>query len=629
MSESKIPIRSLEGHPLVDVEARGLAQAAANEAAANAKRVTALTEEIAELKGSGSTETVVLDIPLSSGYYYGFKDTSSDYNISEVIKSSSTSLYTPTPVDLGASAVGKKLRIISNDYKTDSGRYTGFCKTADGVTNKNYGFSEKNNFVYDEENQHYVMEIPIYTRYLYISLENRARPVRIEIVSESSVYAGRSAYVSVTGSDENGDGSNLMPFATVSKALSAGFEDIVVKGGVYRQRITIDENSRNHDGKRASISPADPDGRVIFVDPDAVIATDETHVSGKVYSATTDKMFADGNVWISQDGVQDASTLISDAERHPLERGMEYRCEDTKIERCAATTLSDALTEIESADTYKWYAESGKLYFSRPQAITEVNPLCGSFGNSLLNGFVSRARTIELIGIESKYMAINVDGMSRATLKDCKSTNVYGDGAFTYNQCASAEFVRCEAARCYKGTNGDGFNAHSSKTGNAFSKQTTALFVDCWSHDNCDDGYSDHERSETTIIGGLYEYNGKAGVTPSYGSHCTCYNVISRRNYSGFYCAGTADEAEGGKYTQMVCMGCVSENNVRGGSKIGFRLTGAGNSAMLIGCKSIGHSVGYSSEDGTKMRLVDCGSLNDATVKSGSGIVIENTTLVS
>ena len=299
---------------------------AAADAKATGDRLTALSEEIEELKGEGGTETVVLDIPLSSGYYYGFKDTSSDYNISEVIKSSSTSLYTPTPVDLGASAVGKKLRIISNDYKTDSGRFTGFCKTADGVTNKNYGFSEKNNFVYDEENQCYVMEIPIYTRYLYISLESRARPVRIEMVSESSVYAGRSAYVSVTGSDENGDGSNGTPFATVSKALSAGFEDIVVKGGVYRQRITIDENSRNHDGKRVSISPADPDGRVIFVDPDAVIATDETHVSGKVYSATTDKMFADGNVWIFQDGVQDASTLISDAERHPLERGMEYRC---------------------------------------------------------------------------------------------------------------------------------------------------------------------------------------------------------------------------------------------------------------------------------------------------------------
>lgn len=54
MSESKIPIRSLEGHPLVDVEARGLAQAAANEAAANAKSVAVLTKEIGALVGAES-----------------------------------------------------------------------------------------------------------------------------------------------------------------------------------------------------------------------------------------------------------------------------------------------------------------------------------------------------------------------------------------------------------------------------------------------------------------------------------------------------------------------------------------------------------------------------------------------
>ena len=336
------------------------------------------------------------------------------------------------------------------------------------------------------------MEMPVMARNLYISLSNTTSVVGIRVIKEGEKRSGCSAYVSVEGSDETGTGTEGLPFATITKALNAGYTDIVVKGGVYKQRITVDAYDVSHDGKRVSIAPADPDGRVIFVDPDATIATTETLVSGytKAYSATTSKTFADKNVWIFQDGVPDASTLIDDAERHPQERGQEYRCEDTKIERCAATSLAEALAEIEAANTYKWYAESGTIYFSRPQEITAENPLCGSFSNSLFSGFASRARTLELVGIESKYMTFNVGGMSRAALKDCKSTNVYGAGAYTYDQSVSVEFVRCEAARCFYGGNGDGFNGHSTNTGDPFSKQTTALFVDCWAHDNADDGYS-------------------------------------------------------------------------------------------------------------------------------------------
>ena len=614
MSEANITeIKTLNGYPLADTKARA--------------GIAALTEEINALKGDDGPAIEELNIEFSTGYYIGYG--TNYYDIHDFLKENTGSVYTPDPIDLGPSAVGKKVQIIAaNDPSYASSRCSGFCTDAEGMTYRDWRHEEGDCFVFDESSGQYVMEMPVRTRYMYISLSSTTKVTSIRLVSTPS-YAGQNAYVAVDGSDTEGTGADGSPFATVSKALDAGYTDIVVKGGVYKEKISIDANDRNHDGKRVTISPADPDGRVIFVDPDAIIATAETHVSGKVYSVATDKTFTDNNVWIFQDGVPDATTLIADAERHPLERGQEYRCEDTKIERCAATTRTDALAEIEAADTYKWYAESGTIYFSRPQAITAENPLCGSFGNSLFSGFASRARTLELVGIESKYMTFNVNGMSRAALKDCKAVNVYGAGAFTYDQSASIEFVRCEAARCYYGERGDGFNGHSTNTGDPFSKQTTALFVDCWSHDNADDGYSDHERSETTIIGGLYEYNGKGGVTPANGSHCTCYNVISRKNYSGFFYINGAAAEEGGKGGQMMCIGCVAENNTRGGTKTGFRVTAAGNSAILIGCKSIGHDIGYACGTDTQMRLVDCGSLNDATVKSGSNIVIENTTLVS
>lgn len=603
-------------------------QIAKNEedAAALSENVSQLSEEMAALKGEGGTEITEMNVEFSTGYF--FRVTQYTTSIYDNLVENASSKYTPEPVDLGLSSVGAKLQILASNFGgTASERCSGFCD-ANGAPAS--FVKEKELFTYDESAGCYIAELDIVAQYLYISTVNTTAITAIRIIKQGA-YVGDSAYVSVDGSDTEGTGANGSPFATVSKALKAGCTDIVVEGGVYKQRITIDANDRNHDGKRVSISPADPDGRVIFVDPDATIATSETLVDGyaKVYSSATDKTFADNNVWIFQDGVPDVNTLIADAERHPLERGQEYRCEDTKIERCTATALADALAEIEAADTYKWYIESGTIYFSRPQAITADNPLCGSFGAKLFDGFASRARTIELVGIESKYMMFNVGGMSRATLKDCKAVNVYGAGAFTYDQSASIEFIRCEAARCFYGGLGDGFNGHATNTGDPFAKQTTALFVDCWSHDNNDDGYSDHERSETTIIGGLYEYNGKAGVTPAGGSHCTCYNVISRNNYCGFLYTNGAAAEEGGKGGQMMCIGCVAENNTRGGTNTGFRVTTAGNAAILIGCKSIGHDVGYASGTDTQMRLVDCGSLNDTTVKSGSGIVVENTTLVS
>lgn len=582
--------------------------------------------------GSDEEDIQELNIEFSEGYYWHCNQYSIGQTLDETnLTQNENSIYAPELIDLGADAVGNKLEIIVSNTNTGSTRCIGFCSAQRLIVSFH---QEKNIFIKDEANNSYVAELPIDGRYLYISLSNKATTVSVRIIktvtpSDGTDTTVNGAYVSVDGSDENGSGSADAPFATVSKALNEGFFDIVVNGGVYKERITINSGDRKHDGKRVSISPADPDKRVIFVDPDATIATTETLVDGytKVYFTTTDKTFADNNVWIFQDGVPDATTLITDEERHPLERGMPYRCEDTKIERCTATTLTEALAEIEAADTYKWYIESGTIYFSRPQYITEANPLCGSFSKTLFNGFRNRARSLELVGIESKYLVFNVTGLSRATLKDCKSTNVYGSGAFSYDQSASIEFVRCEAARCFVGTLGDGFNGHSKNTGDPFSKQTTALFIDCWSHDNNDDGYSDHERSETTIIGGLYEYNGKAGVTPAAGSHCTCYNVISRNNYCGFYYTNSVADEEGGVGGQMSCINCVAENNNRGGSKSGYRVGGAENLVYLIGCKSIGHDYGYRCSQG-KMRLVDCGSLNDITVKSGDNIVIQNTTIV-
>lgn len=439
--------------------------------------------------------------------------------------------------------------------------------------------------------------------------------------------ARKVVYVAVGGSDSS-NGSKAGPFATVNKALQSKADKVVIFPGIYEQTIDLS----NAASEIIHITNLSPTSRVIFRPSNSLLTSTETLVSGytKVYSANVSATFASANKWIYQDGVSDESTLINDYERLPAQRGCTYRCEDTKIERCSSQAIAEALTEIENSDTYKWFYDTSNttLYFSRPQTVTADKPLRASFGGTLFSN-ADRSISLNITGIETKYMTFNVSDTSYPHITDCKSSNVYGDGAFVYNRCVGAVFNRCEAARCCQGSNGDGFNAHSYSTGNALSKQTTVTLYECWSHDNNDDGYSDHERSESTIIGGLYEYNGKAGITPSYGSHCNCYNVHSRHNDNGFFYVGEATEAEGGKYGQLYCNSCIAEyNTAKGETKAGFLISNSGNSAVLVNCKSIGNRYAYYAGTSTNgMTLIDCGAKDNVYEKFGN-VTAKNTNIV-
>ena len=436
-----------------------------------------------------------------------------------------------------------------------------------------------------------------------------------------------TAFVAVDGNDTNsGDASH--PFATVNKALQSRANVIILNEGVYEQTINLSYAIR----KNIHIINGSPTGRVIFRAANSRLTSKETLVQNytKVYYANVNVAFHANNKWIFQDGVPDETTLIENAERLPLQRGYVYRCEDTKIEKCSSQTVEEALAEIENSNEYKWFYDSSesKLYFSRPESVSASKPLRASFGGGLFSN-TNRGITLNISGIEAKYLAFNISKTSNSIISDCKASNVFGAGAFQYDQCVNATFERCEATRCFTGSNGDGFNGHSVTTGDARAKQTTVTLTDCWSHDNNDDGYSDHERAECTIIGGLYEYNGKAGITPAFGSHCNCYNVHARHNYNGFYYIGTVSEAEGGKYGQLYCNSCVAENNTEGGEiQAGFCISGAGNRAVLVNCKSIGNNYGYYADPASyDMMLIDCGAKDNTHIKQGN-ITVQNTNIV-
>lgn len=550
------------------------------------------------------------------------------YNITSLFMGSSDSSYTDISdlIDV-SNCMGQKLIIRLNKINVStSTRGFGFCDSTGVIS-----FVQNFQTYTREDDDYYYYEITVNNTHFFISYRNDYRisayvdvdtiKNRLDVDSNLSIIA----YVSPSGHDSN-NGALGAPFKTVNKALESGATEVRLFGGLYKQTINLSKCKH----KRIDIVKHESTKNVTFIPEDCVLCDTETLVSGKtkVYKATIINTPHANNPWIFQDGIADVSTLISDEERHPAQRGYECRCEDTKIVKCKATNAQDAIAEIENDSGYKWFIDGNILYFSRPSTVSTTNPICVARGGNLFSNV--KDTMLRVTGINVKYMTFNVNGTHDSVISDCKCSNIFGYGAFVYDSALNCTFIRCEASRCTNGVNGDGFNGHCSSSGDIYSKQSTVALIECWSHDNMDDGYSDHERAEIFIIGGLYEYNGKGGIVPSYGSHCSCHNVLSRQNHNGFYYTGTATDAEGGKYGQLICYNCVAENNIRGGDKAGFIVDGDGNSMKLINCKSIGNNIGYKPRSSNNsMELIDCTSYQDTIIKDGYGtFIIKNTTIV-
>ena len=537
-----------------------------------------------------------VEMPITTGYYISGITEGDDWT--QHMDADSSSQYLENAFYLGARQINKKLKFTVADHRSTSVRCFGFCDENNIVTSY-----YKESWDIWEQNQDgtYTATLPISGPYFFLSY-SELEIIGFEISEE---LINQTGYVSPNGSDTNGGSTMDFAFKTVSKALSEGCTRIILDGGSYYQRIDL---SLAH-GKHIDIISYDRAYRPVFYDPDCILANSAT-LSDGVYSATISQTISSNNIWLYQDGTPYIETQIAESERLPVQRGKNCRLEDTRIEKCYADNLADALAEIKSSSIYKWYLDSNTIYFTSPTEPSQSNPICFGTGNDLFSG-ADRSISIRLSGIKCKYMSLNLKNLCNAEAIDCCATNIFGWGAITWDNTLNAYFLRCEASSCSNGTNGDGFNADVTNTGEAFSKHYTATLIDCWSHDNMDDGYSDHRHAETTVIGGLFEYNGKAGLTPVHGAHCSCYNVYSRKNYTGFMCAGDVEEAEGGKFTQMICYNCVAELNNRAGNETGFYVDGLNNRMTLISCKAIGNPTAYYVGETASLKMVDCTSLDN------------------
>lgn len=426
----------------------------------------------------------------------------------------------------------------------------------------------------------------------------------------------------VNGNDTNPGTTESAALATFAAAFSkTGVDTTIILIGDTTERLNIKTKSNQRSvrliGKRGLVN------RIICgtkIDSGTLVAG-----TTNVYQTPLSSFSAADYFQLFQHEVFDESTLIPDDERHPLQRGKTYRCDSTKITR---VTSLDAVKTSEGY-TFFYDTDAQMLYVKIKEGTTlATNPVYipGGSGISGNDGSVA----FEMVNIECWYGSISLRFCHGGRAIDCAAKYAFGGGAWSWEAAIGVKLIRCEAARAFSGSStGDGFNAHSTTADPALAKHTVATMIDCWSHDNNDDGYSDHERCETTIIGGLFEYNVKAGLTPAFGCHDTIYNAYCRKQVNnGIALVGSATEAEGGRGSQIFVIGCICENNTNNYYVSGDKSGKDENFGKFVNCISLnGSKYGYLCGTNARIELNNCTDSGSPTAKSGN-IVVNNAALV-
>lgn len=426
----------------------------------------------------------------------------------------------------------------------------------------------------------------------------------------------------VNGNDTNPGTTESAALATFAAAFSkTGVDTTIILIGDTTERLNIkaksDQRSVRLIGKRGLVN------RIICgtkIDSGTLVAG-----TTNVYQTPLSSFSDAAQFQLFQHEVFDESTLIPDNERHPLQRGKTYRCDSTKI------TCVTSLDAVKTSEGYTFFydTDAQMLYVKIKEGTTlATNPVYipGGSGISGNDGSVA----FEMVNIECWYGSISLRFCHGGRAIDCAAKYAFGGGAWSWEAAIGVELIRCEAARAFSGSStGDGFNAHSTTTGPALAKHTVATMIDCWSHDNNDDGYSDHERCETTIIGGLFEYNVKAGLTPAFGCHDTIYNAYCRKQVNnGIALVGSATAAEGGRGSQIFVIGCICENNANNYYVSGDKSGKDENFGKFVNCISLnGSKYGYLCGTNARIELNNCTDSGSPTAKSDN-IVVNNAALV-
>ena len=349
-----------------------------------------------------------------------------------------------------------------------------------------------------------------------------------------------------------------------------------------------------------------------------------------LYETVGDTEYYNKGIWLYQHDLLEEATRISKEEEHPCQARRAHRLTSTRMHVVANVDAVKVATE----PVYYYDYTNHVLYFriAEGTSLSEYPVyIRRPDHDSYFDIFCER---LNMVGIEILYCSAHIITQD-ARITEC--ANNFGDNGWRWQMPSDAAedrnvggrgvvFIRCEAGGTFASNgNGDGFGAGMG----------SATLIDCWAHDNNDDGYSEHGGSQTTIIGGLYEYNGKGGIVPSKNDRITVYGAVCRKSRGngtarGYGICVTGTNTLDGKPTEngtkVYADGVLCTDN-----PVNFHIDNSTNVLVLINCISLRSGyAGFEAASGTYMMLHNCyHSSEQGQVKAAEGtIVVQNAELV-
>lgn len=415
-------------------------------------------------------------------------------------------------------------------------------------------------------------------------------------------------HVAKTGSD-SGAGTALSPFLTIGRAISAlvGGGIIEVGGGEYREALTI--SHPGHVWLRSKVGE-----RAIILGSEQLSVTKTTGYS-KVYQAPlaskpTGMGGSRGKPLIVEWGTP--SKPILESERHYLQGGKTHRLPYTEMFEAAS------LAELDTpAGNGKWWWESGTIYFAATGGSDATAKRYEARARVALTHNKGSIRLTRVDAFLSNGHGMGFSGVS-AQLEDCRILGSRNNGLSHY--AGTLLTYRGE----FGGNGNDGINgtipdwATKPETDN----RITAVCFDPWCHDNGDDGLSYHHRGDATMVGGLCEYDTKAGVVHVTGAGCACFNTVARGAIYGFSAATLPTDDDSREITVFRCVGTQAFDNLYSYSSSDAVLNCEGTLAVNPS------GFGYRQKDSGSLNTTDCKYIGDPEkMKSGDVNVISSMAL--
>lgn len=421
-----------------------------------------------------------------------------------------------------------------------------------------------------------------------------------------------TSYVATNGSDTTGNGQKSNPFATIAKALSNGASKVIIRGGVY-DITTIDLSSKSGE---ITLMAYPNEVVKLFIGKKLVSSADTLEDGVYKYAVDADP----ATHWIHQFGIDDTDTnIIADA-RHALHSRRNYRCDCTAIGR--VLTKAELLNPSDEY-THHYFYDNGYIYYTRPQQPSATNFIFAPTRTPIFNN--PNNCKVHISGLHFYGGKMDIES-NNFVANDCGVGCSLGS-AWEIKDAIGVVLTNCEGFRADGGiksngtiesSGGDGFATrptHDSDAKIGYNLCSLNL-INCWSHDNNNDGYSDHYISDTKIYGGLYEYNclgGEgAGLTPSFGS-CDCIDgaVVQYNKRNGLMYAMNGAAADYcGTYGVISARNVVSKHN----AVVGFYAPNANQFVELFNCVAIGENVAFGALTATSiMRLIKCTAVDCST----------------